>query len=150
MTIPDEPPSDSPSDLVEADDPVTLIASQSVSYTWLGPPPQILDQYERIVPGSAQDALRDWHDSMAHRRRVERDETNAVAHTVKWTAAYRLATIIVIITGGLLAILLGEPAMGWFLGLSAALSYPVGSALVRILRGRGRDENSSSDQSKDP
>ena len=77
MTTPEEPPSDSQSDIAESDDPVTLIASRSVSYTWVGPPPQILEQYERIVPGSAQDALCDWHESLANRRRIERDETNA-------------------------------------------------------------------------
>ncbi len=143
MTTPDEPSADSPSVLAETDDSVTVIASQSVSYTWLGPPPQVLDQYERIVPGSAQDALRDWHESMAHRRRIESDETDAVAHKVKCTPAYRLATIVVIIAGGLLAVLLGEPAMGWFLGLGAALSYPIGSVLIRVFQSRHIGTDSS-------
>ena len=46
-----------------------------------------------------------------------------------------------------LAVLLDEPAMGWFLGLGGALSYPVGSAMLRIFRGRGN--GSRTDQSND-
>ena len=147
MLTPDEPSSDPPSPVSETDDSLTIISSQSVSYSWQGPPPQILAQYERIVPGSADDTLREWRKAMTHQREIEKDKTRAVSYNIKWAPAYRLVTIIVVIAGGLLAVLLGEPAMGWFLGLGAALSYPVGSALIRILR--GRDNEAQSDHSTD-
>ena len=150
MLTPDDPSSETPSTVSEDEDSVTIIASQSVSYSWHGPPPHLLEQYERIVPNAAEDTFREWLNSRAHQREIEKAESDAFNYNFKWTAAYRLATLIVIITGGLLAILLGEPAVGWFLGLSAALSYPVGSALLRVLRGRGSDENSRSNQSDDP
>ncbi|MCY4473816.1 MAG: DUF2335 domain-containing protein [Chloroflexi bacterium] len=150
MLKPDEPSPESPSPASEDEDSVTIIASQSVSYSWQGPPPQVLQQYERILPNAAEDTFREWLSSNAHQRELEKREADAFNYNFKWAAAYRLASIVVIIAGGLLAILLGEPAMGWFLGLSAALSYPVGSALLRVFGRRGRDENSSSDQSNDP
>ena len=37
--------------------------------------------------------------------------------------------------------------MGWFLGLGAALSYPVGSALIQVLR--RRENGSNYDESSD-
>ena len=149
MLTPDEPSPESPSTLSEDEDSVTIVASQSVSYSWQGPPPQVLEQYERIVPSAAEDTFREWLNSTAHQREIEKRESEALNHNFKWAAAYRLATIIVIIAGGLLAILLGEPAMGWFLGLGAALSYPVGSALLRILGGPGGNDNSRSNHPED-
>ena len=147
MLTPDEPSPESPPSVSEDEDSVTIIASQSVSYSWQGPPPHVLEQYDRIVPSGADKTFREWLDSNAHQREIEKRESDALSHNFKWAAAYRLATIIVIITGGLLAILLGEPAMGWFLGLGAALSYPVGSVLVRAFRGRHQETNP--DQSND-
>ena len=149
MLTPEDRSPESPSLTSEDDDSVTIVASQSVSYSWQGPPPHILEQYERIVPTAVEATFHEWINSRDHQREIEKAEADAFNHNFKWTAAYRLATIIVIITGGLLAIILGEPAMGWFLGLSAALSYPVGSALLRVLRGRGSNDNSRSNQPDD-
>ncbi len=66
MLTPDKPSSDPPSSVSEIDDSLTILSSQSVSYSWQGPPPQILAQYERIVPGSADDTLREWRKAMVH------------------------------------------------------------------------------------
>ena len=149
MLTPDDPSPESPSPVPDDEDSVTIIASQSVSYSWEGPPPQVLEHYERIVPSAAEDTFREWLTANAHQREIEKRESQAVTHNLKWASAYRLVTIIVIIAGGLLAIMLGEPALGWFLGFGAALSYPIGSALLRVLGRNGDGDNSSSNQTDD-
>ena len=130
-----------------SDDPMMGVASQSVSFRWHGPPPQMLTEYERIVPGAAEETLREWKNGLAHQRAEELAIMEAMWTNRRWAPAFRLLTLIVIIAAGLLAILLDEPAMGWFLGLGAALSYPISSALFRILRRRDNEQNS--DQSND-
>ena len=136
----------------EASDPESqphLVAHGTIEYQGPLPPPAILSAYDELVPGTAEMMLHEWRNDRQHQRMVRSKFAETFTTESRWTPAYRLATIIVIIAGGLLAIVLGEPAMGWFLGLSAALSYPIGSALFRILRGRARDTNSPSNQSDD-
>ncbi len=145
--VPDHSSEDPSSAESDSDESLTIVARRSVAYQWDGPPPEILAEYEKVVPGSAQATFDEWRASLEHRRAQETANLEVVRNNHRWAPAFRLATLIVVIAGGLLAVLLDEPAMGWFLGLGGALSYPVGSAMLRIFRGRGN--GSRTDQSND-
>lgn len=125
----------------------TIIAHQSVEYSGPLPPPQILAQYEQIVPGSARRMVDQWEAASVHERNLESGALKTVQHTQKWAPVFRLVTVAIIISGGLLAVLLGEPSIGFFLGLGAALGYPAAAALTQFLR--RRDRSSQAENSRD-
>ena len=131
----------------DQDSQTRVVAHRSVEYQGPLPPPSALSAYDQISPGAADRMIREWQQDRQHQRKMQAESLEIYKNSSRWAPAYRLVTIIVVIAGGLLAVLLGEPAMGWFLGLGAALSYPVGSALIRILR--GRDNEAQSDHSTD-
>lgn len=51
--------------------------SQAVSYRGPVPPPEWMEHYERIVPGSAKQMMDDAHEQSAHRRQIETKEVDA-------------------------------------------------------------------------
>ncbi len=89
-----------------------LIAHGAIEYQGPLPPPAILGAYDELVPGTAEMMLREWRNDRQHQREMRSKFVETFTTGSRWAAAYRLATIIVIIAGGLLAIVLGEPAMG--------------------------------------
>ena len=118
MTLSPDDPSPDPS-LADpsSDDSVVVVASQSVTYRWDGPPPQILEQYERIVPGAAEETFREWRIGLVHQRHEEKANMDVARTNRKRAAPYRLATLVIIIAGGLIAVVLGPTRNGLVLGV---------------------------------
>lgn len=138
---------DSTVDASDQESQTHVVAHGTIEYQGPLPPPGALRAYDEIEPGTAKTMLNEWQKDRQHQRKMQSRFVDVFTNESRWAPAYRILTLVIVIAGGLLAILLGEPAVGWFLGLGAALSYPVGSALFRILR--GRDYGSRFDQSND-
>lgn len=50
----------------------TVVAIQHTSWEGPFPPPQIIEEFERIVPGAAKQIIDEWQIEAAHRRVFER------------------------------------------------------------------------------
>ena len=131
-----------------ADVSAQIVAHRTVEYRGPVPHPRVLAEFDEVVPGSATIIFQEWQEDQTLRRMLQSDSSENVNHALKWAPLYRLITIIVVIAGGLIAVLLDEPAMGWFLGFGAAVGYPASNALLQYLRKRER--NSTSSDTTDP
>lgn len=119
----------------------SYLLAQSLSYNAPLPPPEWLGQYNQIVPGAADQMIQDVHDQSAHRRDIERKESDAnivLSKRGQW------------IGGGLVAlVIVGGFGLAWFeksipggvilalTGLAALAAVFVGNSIG----GRRRQQN---------
>ncbi len=54
-----------------------ILRRQSISYSGRVPPPEWMEYYERIVPGSAKQMMDDAHEESRHRRQMTTKEVDA-------------------------------------------------------------------------
>lgn len=109
------------------------------------PPPNILEQYERLVPGAADRILRLWEDEVAHRRELELKrsdiERDQIANECKLRAKGQwLGFVLALCVLGvaLVAIVRGHPLAGL-----ASVVIALGSVVAAYLysdRKRPREE----------
>lgn len=73
-----EPRGASEGEIVEDEESDGLVFhAEAFGYQGAIPPPEWMEYYNRIVPGSAKQMIDDMHDQSAHRRDIERDEAQA-------------------------------------------------------------------------
>ncbi len=53
------------------------IVEKSSSFSGPIPPPMLLDEYEKIVPGAAKDIMSEFKEQSKHRRKLEKDTINS-------------------------------------------------------------------------
>ncbi len=66
------------------------LAQVSQSYSGPIPPPQILEEFERIIPGAAERILHMAEENGKHQREMERSALNMVADTTRRGQRYGL------------------------------------------------------------
>lgn len=86
----------------ETNEQLTL-RTQSLQYRGPVPPPEWMEHYERIVPGSAKQMMDDVHDQSAHRRQIEREESQTEITLAKRGQLFGFTTacagFVVVMTG---------------------------------------------------
>ena len=80
------------------------------------PPPQVLQQYEHIVPGAAERILKMAETQSKHRQTMERNIVNANISNEKKGLVFGFSIGLFAIIVGLICTLLGQPLPASFIG----------------------------------
>ena len=80
------------------------------------PPPQILQQYEQIVPGAAERILKMAENQSKHRHTMEKKIINANISNEKKGLNFGFIIGLFAITVGLICTFIGQPLPGSFIG----------------------------------
>jgi len=90
------------------------------------PPPQVLDQYNQIVPGAAERIVRLFEIQVDHRQRLESSIISSDVRDSRLGLILGALVSIAAITGGVFAIIYGHPTTG---GIIAAIPVPTLAAV---------------------
>ena len=80
------------------------------------PPPQVLQQYERIIPGAAERILKMAENQSKHRHIMEKSIINSNISNEKKGLIFGFIIGLFAITVGLICTFLGQPLPGSFIG----------------------------------
>ncbi len=109
----------------------TVIRTVASSFTGPTPPPQILEEYERICPGSAKLIFENFEKQADHRRRMEISQLDYAMKRSNWGLACGTAIVFSVLALGGYAVHCGQN-----LAASAAFIAPVVSLAWVFVAGR--------------
>lgn len=131
---PNNEPNSLPSEDQESENAPTLYRSEEFVYRAPLPPPAWMDEYDRIVPGSAERMMNDVHEQSAHRRQIEREESqteSTLAKRGQWfgfaTAFAGFVAVMTAIVGGIVLLYSGVS-----IGAGLALSLGALAAIAAV------------------
>ena len=96
-----------------------VLRAQAVSYRGPIPPPEWMEHYERIVPGSAKQMMDDAHAQSLHRRQIETKEVDATLRNASRGQWMGFTIGMVGVLGGLAMAIFGVSLSG---GVGVALT----------------------------
>ena len=92
------------------------LAQVSQSYSGPIPPPQILEEFERIIPGAAERILHMAEENGKHQREMERSALNMVADTTRRGQRYGLLIGLTAFVTCIIALWLGSEGTAMTIG----------------------------------
>ncbi len=119
---------------------------QSVEYSYSGPlpHPEILRQYNEIIPGSAERIFSQFESQSAHRRTLEMKVISSNAFSQRFGSISALLIGLVSISGGLFLVHEGKSLEG----LGAVITPVAGLVAAYIYKRRSQDDEREAKREK--
>jgi len=105
---------------------VALQKVEATSFAGPLPPPQILIQYDQIVPGCAERIISQWEGQSRHRQELEKKVIDADIQQSKLGAFLGFVVSLVTIGAGIFLAYIGQPMEG-FAAIITALAGLIGA-----------------------
>jgi uncharacterized membrane protein len=105
---------------------VAISKVETTSFQGPLPPPQILSQYDQIVPGSAERIISQWESQSRHRQELEKKVIDSDIKQSRYGATLGFIVAIFTIGAGAFLAYIGQPTEG-FAAIITALASLVGA-----------------------
>jgi uncharacterized membrane protein len=98
--------------------PITTLHSQKIE-TFQGPVPrpEIIEKYEKILPGAAERIFKSWENQTEHRQNLERSVVKTDNFKSILGVVLGFFVVVIAIIGGIITLLQGQPLFGGGLSL---------------------------------